>query len=313
MDYLFALQTLREGAGGSLTPFFIIISEFATAGGPIILAFVYWCVDKRIGAWGMFNMTIGQLATNLVKLSACTYRPWVQDSRLHIAPEVAGSATGYSFPSGHTTMACSCFGTIGVWQRKRPWVVVLMVLLVLLVALARNWLGAHTLEDVTVAIALAAAVMVVTTAAMRYLDAHPEKDVAFALGIMAVCIIAVIYVMLKPYPMDYDEAGMLLVDPREMSPDFWSATGMMIGWTLSWVIERRFIQFDCGGTAGRKAVRFLVGLILFALIYKVAMPALVAGLDPNLGEFLQMLVTLVFIGCLYPTAIKLVQRRAKRP
>ena len=311
VDYLFALQILREGTGSPLTPFFIVISEFVIAGGPIILVFVYWCVDKRIGAWGLFNITIGQFATDIVKLTACVYRPWLQDGRLYIVPEVADSATGYSFPSGHTTMACSSFGSIGMWQRRRLWVVLPMVLLALLTAFARNWLGAHTLKDVLVAMALVVVVMAVATAAMRYLDAHPEKDVVFGLGIIAVCGVAAAYVMLKPYPMDYNTAGMLLADPHEMTPDFWGSVGMLLGWTLSWVIERRFIQFDCGGTKGRKAVRFLVGAILFALVYEVAMPALVAGLDPNLGKFLQRFAAFIAAGCLYPAAIKFVQNRSK--
>ena len=114
-----------------------------------------------------------------------------------------------------------------------------------------------------------------------------------------------------PYPMDYNTAGMLLADPHEMTPDFWGSVGMLLGWTLSGVIERRFIQFDCGGTKGRKAVRFLVGAILFALVYEVAMPALVAGLDPNLGKFLQRFAAFIAAGCLYPAAIKFVQNRSK--
>ncbi len=310
MEYLLFLQTLREGSGSALTPLFVFISDSAVAGGPIILAFVYWCVDKRMGAWGLFNLALGQFVTEIVKLTACVNRPWVKDSRISLCPQAAKTATGYSFPSGHTTLATSTYGSVAVWQRKRTWIAVPLAVLVLLTAFSRNWLGAHTLQDVLAAIGLVALVMFVNTKAMRYLDEHPEKDIAFAAAIILLCVLGAVYVLLKPYPMDYGPTGELLVDPKMMTQDFWSAAGVLSGWTISWLAERRFIKFDCDGSKKQKAVRFVVGILLLGFVYGVAAPAMVAGFNPNLGEFLKYFIMLVFIGCLFPAGIKFVQVRS---
>lgn len=312
MEYLYALQTLREGAGEVLTPFFFAISEFVIVGGILLLMFVYWCVDKRIGAWGMFNLTLAHFFTNVIKVTACVNRPWVQDSRLYLAEEAVGTATGYSFPSGHTALGTAAYGTLGVWQRKRWWVVALMAALIVLTAFSRNWLGAHTLRDVCMSVALAAAVMVFTSLAMRHLDAHPNHDVAFAALIFVMCAAMVLYVSIKPFPLEYTATGALLVDPADMTPDAWGSAGLALGWAISWVIERRFIGFDCGGTRGCKAIRFLVGAVLFAVTYLAVMPVAVAALDPNLGKLVEHFVTIIVVGCFYPYLIKLVQSKRER-
>lgn len=309
MEYLYALQMLREGAGGVLTPFFLAISEFATVGGILLLLFVYWCVDKRIGAWGMFNLTLAHFFTNIIKVTACVNRPWVQDPRLHLAKEAVGTATGYSFPSGHTALGTAVYGTIGVWQHKRRWVVVLMVALIVLTAFSRNWLGAHTLRDVCMSVALAAAVMALTSLAMRHLDAHPNHDVAFAALIFVMCAVAVLYASIKPFPLEYTATGALLVDPADMTPDAWGSAGLASGWAVSWVVERRFIGFDCGGTRGWRSIRFLGGAALFAATYLVIMPAAVAALDPSPGKLVERFVTIIVGGCFYPCLIKFVQNK----
>ena len=303
------LQTLREGAGSAFTPFFVVMSEYGMAIGPVILAFVYWCVDKRIGAWGFFNLALANLVTNVIKLTACVYRPWVLDSRLHVAPQVAATATGYSFPSGHTATAFSSNGSIAWWQRrKHTWLAVLMVASALLTGFARNWLGAHTLPDVCAAIGVSIAIMVVTSLAMRYLDVHPEKDVLFVVIMLAVCALASVYVTLKPYPMDYTPAGTLLVDPHDMTPDFWASVGLVSGWAVSWLVERRFIGFDCGGTKGRKALRFFVGVVVLGVILTLFAP-IVAASSPDLGDFLECFVVVLVVGCVFPALVKVVQNR----
>ena len=304
------LQTLREGPGAMLTPFFIAMSEYVIAAGPIMLAFVYWCVDKRIGAWGFFNLTLSGLATSVVKLTTCVYRPWILDGRLHIDPRVASSATGYSFPSTHTTMASSTFGSIAWWQRRRrAWFAVVLVIVTLLIGFARNWLGAHTLLDVCAALCVAAVVMVITSLVMRYLDANPSKDVMIVLLVLATCAVAAIYVMVKPYPMDYTPTGALLVDPKDMTPDFWEFVGLTSAWAISWLIERRFVGFDCNGTKARKAIRFIAGTALVGVTYVLVMPAVVAPLDPSVGRLIQRFVTILVFGCVFPAIVKFVQVR----
>ncbi|MFR6582359.1 MAG: phosphatase PAP2 family protein [Ruminococcus sp.] len=56
------------------------------------------------------------------------------------------AATGYSFPSGHTTRATAMFGGSGLWfmEKKHSVVAGLLFVLVFLTMFSRNYLGVHT-------------------------------------------------------------------------------------------------------------------------------------------------------------------------
>lgn len=48
------------------------------------------------------------------KLFACCYRPWVREPKIVPAGDAITSASGYSFPSGHSIWATSEYGTIAI-------------------------------------------------------------------------------------------------------------------------------------------------------------------------------------------------------
>ena len=147
-EYLLFLQNLRAEAPNFINSLLLFISEFAAGSLPVVIIVVfYWCIDKRTGQRMGLCFAGATMVTQLIKNIACVYRPWKQDARLQIAPEAAATATGYSFPSGHATLAASFYGNIAAYLKKySKWWILPCVLLTLLTAFARNWLGAHTPE-----------------------------------------------------------------------------------------------------------------------------------------------------------------------
>ena len=108
IKYLLFLQGLRENAPAWINGALFGISEIAAGVIPLLaMALVYWCFSKKSGVFMLFSYNLGNGINALLKDSACIYRPWVRDSRVTLAKEVASSATGYSFPSGHATLALS--------------------------------------------------------------------------------------------------------------------------------------------------------------------------------------------------------------
>jgi undecaprenyl-diphosphatase len=89
------------------------------------------------------------------------------------------SLTGPGFPSGHTMMATIIFGFIAVFLIPRiaswPWrflTVAFTILLILLVALSRMYLGAHYLSDVLAAMAAGIAWLALCLTAVETLRRH---------------------------------------------------------------------------------------------------------------------------------------------
>lgn len=264
MEYLLLLQTFRESTNNVLTPLMMQISEFIIGIIPLlVVAMVYWVYSKKAGAWILLNVSGTYWLNGILKLTACVYRPWIRDSRVIPAEAAFSSATGYSFPSGHSTFATAYYGcgALCCWkQRKTRAVSVVMVLLLATTMFSRNYLGVHTPQDVLVGFLSSALFLLVSIRLFRWMeDGNQKRDLmvlAAGLGLMA---LSVVYIMAKPYPMDYVD-GALLVDPEKMKPDTICGIAAVVGWLVGWYLERRFVRFE-NPTDKRK------GLVIGALAY----------------------------------------------
>lgn len=314
LDYLFWLQGLREQAPALLNQVLLAISELAAGSLPVVVVvLIYWCVDKRAGQ-RMGLCYVGALNTSqLLKNIACVYRPWKRDPRLYIAPEAAESATGYSFPSGHATMGTAFYGSLAIFLRKRSkWWILPCVVMTLLTAFARNWLGAHTPQDVLVGMLVGLVFLLISGRLLRWVEGGKHRDVLFTLVGLALSAAMLLYTSLKPYPMDYLPDGSLLVDPWEMMTDCYQAAGAMMGFLLSFLLERRFVRFSAGGSVPRRIVRGVVGVALLLAVQKGLKFAGNLLLDAHWSGFVQMLGLMIFAIVLYPALFQAVEKRIKR-
>ena len=177
IQYLLLLQNLRNSTSNALTPFMEMISLFAVTYLVIVPALVYWCVDKRSGLYTMASYTTTVAINAVVKLTACIYRPWIRDSRVLPAGDAITTATGYSFPSGHTTSSTSIYGALAVsaWKKMR-WVSVLCIIFALLTCFSRNYLGVHTPQDVLVGMAEGVLILWAMSKLFPWLDKNPGKE-----------------------------------------------------------------------------------------------------------------------------------------
>ena len=338
MDYLYNLQLIREGAPEFINIVLLGISEFISVGGIFIACFVYWCLDKRSGAFILGSFSGGYMLNQVFKNTACVYRPWVSDPRLTLAPEASSSATGYSFPSGHTLSATTVYGGTGIYAHRHKIFVAFMSLMIVLTAFARNWLGAHTLKDVAFAIIEGLAVLIINVFIMKWL-AKKDEEAARSAGnyskeraslstsfvntrcgkervilfavFAALTIVALIYLDTKDYPVDYDDNGVMLADPYDMITDCFTGAGMFLGFLCGWILEKRFIGFSVEGTKKQKALRFILGFISLAAIYLGILPLVLGSLDEHTEHIIKYFVVFFYASGIYPALIKLVQSKRK--
>ena len=96
----------------------------------------------------------------------------------------------------------------------------------------------------TVNCQLAAVLLVAFKLLLDWVDKNPSKDWIVLVSGVALCVILILYAALKGYPVDYDEAGKVIVDPNKMSVDAFKNAGMGLGFIIGWFLERRFIKFS---------------------------------------------------------------------
>ena len=308
MDYLYALQCLREAGPEFVNYIFLFISEFFFMGGIVFATYVYWCVDKSAGTSILVGYGTSVFVNQIIKNVACVYRPWIRDQRLHVDPIAKGSATGYSFPSGHTVSAASVFGGISVWQKKKRWVVILMSVFIFLVAFSRNWLGAHTMKDVVVAVLVAAVVLSICSLVRYYLIRHPEKDTVVCLSFIAVSLIVLLLLNLKSYPIDVGSDGLVLVDPYHMKTDCFTSSGVMCGMFLGMWLERHYLQFEVSKEKDTNIKIILVGAFLVLFVY-LSFGYIFAFLGEHWCHFIKYFAIFFTIFYFYPLIFTYVRRR----
>ena len=179
INILLALQNFRNGVGACLVSFMTkmsFIGEMNTV--LIITALIYWCVSKDFGQYLLMGWSANRVVNGFLKVTACVYRPWIRDARIVPESGALAAATGYSFPSGHSTNAASLFGG-GAIRKELPKALRIVLGVVLaLIPFSRCFLGVHTPQDVLVGTGAGLLVMWLTVKLIAWIETHPEKDVA---------------------------------------------------------------------------------------------------------------------------------------
>ena len=106
ISILLALQNIRNGAGGIFAEFLLkmtFLGEMNTV--LILMSVIYWSVSKEFGTWLLMGWSGIRVVNGFLKVTACVYRPWIRDPRILPYGDSMTTATGYSFPSGHTMCA----------------------------------------------------------------------------------------------------------------------------------------------------------------------------------------------------------------
>ena len=147
MDFLYLLEGIRFPA---LDQLMLLVTHLGEETVFLVIALiVFWCVDKYHGYYLLGVGLFGNLASQFMKIACRIPRPWVRDPDFTVVEAAKAEAGGYSFPSGHTQTAVGTFGAIAATQ-KRKGIAVACVILAVLTAFSRMYLGVHTPADVLV-------------------------------------------------------------------------------------------------------------------------------------------------------------------
>lgn len=312
MDYLYFLQNLREGALSFLNPILLCISE----AGLVIAVFagfiIYWAFDKQSGKKIICGFALSTAFSNFIKDIFCISRPWISDARLHVDPIASKTATGYSFPSGHSTTAASVFGGIAFWKRARKLIAVLFWLLVIVILFARNWLGCHTLLDVSAGFAIGTCFMLLSFFLLDKIEASFKAELIFFGAGILFCAGAIYFLLTKSYPVILDAEGKLLVDVVSMKAEGVKNIANFAGFLIGWFLERRFVNFEIPETKGKKVLATVLGFLTAALLYKVICPLSLKSVDVIVRGFITHFV-LFFWGIFgFPAVLRLFKKSSKK-
>ena len=305
IDILLLWQQFRNGAGACLVSFMTKMSFIGEMNTVLIfIGLIYWCISKRFGNYLLMGWSGSRVVNGLLKVMACVYRPWIRDARIVPDQEALETATGYSFPSGHSTNAGALYGGGAIRRELSKPLRVMLGVIAVLIALSRNYLGVHTPQDIVVGLCSGVLVMWLTGKLMDWIDAHPGKDILVMCAGIAVSVVVVVYAAVKPYPVDYDAAGKLLVDGAKMANDTYKGAGWCAGFLAGWVLERRYVGFSTDVPMLTRVSRLTFGLFGYYLISLVLIPLMKGWIPGPMGTLTTCFVQMFYIAFIFPWCMK---------
>lgn len=282
MDILLAFQSLRNPLADAVFKLFTVLGEQYF----IMLLFCYlaWCSDKHFAQKTGFAFCIGLGINQIVKIIFCVQRPWILNEKLTPSKTALKTATGYSFPSGHTQSGTTVFGSLAIHIKKRA-VQILFVLCAVMTAVSRLYFGVHTPADVCVSFVLGVFVIFATEKLYPLFEKHPAASAAvFA----AISLALPFFAVLKPYPAYHKPEYMY---------DCIKIAGAIGGFAIGRFLERKFLKYKTDGTLTQKTARCAAGIILL-----IALKLTLKNLLPQTYAvmYIQNFVLLFWCVFLYP-------------
>ena len=306
MSFLLLQQAFRNGSGFFLVDFMKKMTFFGELNTTlVILAIIYWCISKDLGTYLMMGWSGNRIANGFMKITVCAYRPWIRDSRIIPHGDAITTATGYSFPSGHTMNAGTVYGGTAMYGKNfsKP-LKIMLYLIVVLVALSRTFLGVHTPQDVLVGMASSLLVMWLTLKLTRWIAEKPEKDKLVACIGFVLAIALGLYAALKSYPVDYDSNGKIIVEGAKMANDTFKAVGWVSAFLTGWILERRFVGFSTDISKERRFSRGIFGIMGYYAVTFVLNTLLKKWIPGPVGTILTCFLQMFYITFLFPWIMK---------
>ena len=247
--FAFELQFLRWLEGlrtGFLNAFFEGITMLGEETLIILLVVALWfAVDKKL-AQQVFFVTATSLSVNgIIKSFAKVPRPFTKG----ITCVRLDTATGYSFPSGHT-QGFATWSSFFAVKLKKAWLTILVGVLIALVAISRLYLGAHYPSDVIVAVALGVGLSI----AGNYFFEKVENVKKLYLGTLLILTPFIVYFL-------------FVADP--LFADLFKTFGMVGGLVALSFLDEKMKPLSYDVAWWKKLVRIVIGVVLAVALKEV--------------------------------------------
>ena len=225
----------------------------------ILSAIMYWCINKKYGQKLLFALTSNIAINTGIKEFVKAPRPIGIEGLKSLR---VSTATGYSFPSGHTQTATTFWTSLMIIFRKK-WVNILGIVMILGVGLSRLYLGVHWPIDVIGGWIFG---IVFTVIFLKLFDIV-DKNKDYRLLLLTL-IPFIIYIFIVK------------------SDSYVKMLGLFIGFIIGYIIEDKFIKFNTiyeykkevnfsSKTCNRKdyivksVYRFLLGIFTLLLVFLI--------------------------------------------
>lgn len=208
----------------------------------LIVVSLWFAVNKELGQKVLFITASSLCVNTIIKNVTKIPRPFTQG----ISCVRVETATGYSFPSGHTQMFAT-WSTLFAVKYKKLWLSILIGVLILLVGFSRLYLGAHYPMDVITGIILGVGISILGN---RLFDRIYDKKKLYG-AVLAVFTPFVVFFLITADPL---------------FEDLFKLYGMIGGLTIVAFLDERCASLSYDVVWWKKVLRIVIGVAVAFLL-----------------------------------------------
>lgn len=236
LDFLKWLEGIRNGFLNGLFQAITILGEETLM--ILIVVTLWFAVNKRLAQKLLF-ITVSSLSVNgVIKNFAKIPRPFTKG----VSCVRADTATGYSFPSGHT-QGFATWSTVFLIKYKKVWLSIITGFLVLSVGFSRLYLGAHYPSDVVIGLALGVGI--------GFLGNLLFEKVRDTKKLYLATVIAFV-----PFVVYF------LIEANPLFADLYKTFGMLGGLTVVAFLDEKCKPLSYDVAWWKKLLRIVIGVVL---------------------------------------------------
>ena len=243
------IKFIQSFSSSFLDVFFEFITLFGEETILVLLAaFVFLSVDKNKGYKLIFTIASGTCFNALIKNIVKFERPIGIEG---IVSKRVETATGYSFPSGHTQATSTFWSSLAIITKNKR-LYIFSAILIILVAISRLYLGVHWPTDVIFGALFGFLWALIISKVFDYIQNN--KSYKLLIGSSLTFVILTI----------------ILGDN-----DFYKSAGLLLGLSIGYVIEDKYVNLSIEMSKRNKAITYVilvVGLLIIKSVLKLIFP-----------------------------------------
>lgn len=199
-----------------------------------VIAALYWCVNKSFGLRLAFIQIFSMFTNGVIKNIFNAPRPIGQEGIFSLRTE---TATGYSFPSGHT-QGSATFWTALMKIYKKFWIYLVGSVIILAVGISRLYLGVHWPKDVVGGIIFGILSVFIGDKIIN--QSLEKKAHSYILILVLPALLGLIFFK--------DE-------------DYVKSVAMAVSFYVGYILENKYIAFDTKAPFLQQVIKTLIGLL----------------------------------------------------
>ena len=236
-----------------ISPFWDSFFQIVTMTGEesfyiIAAAIIFWCVNKKFGYKLGFALLTSTITNIILKDIINAARPIGVPGIRSLRVE---TATGQSFPSGHTQGATT-FWISCIIKVRRKWIYIVGILAITLVSISRLYLGLHYPIDVIGGIVIGIICVIISNYIFEY--AEKTKKTWVLMIIIVPTLIGMIFFREKAY---------------------YTIAGTVLGFFIGYILETKYVKYDVRSSIFKQLIKLVFGLVILMTLkgmLKVILP-----------------------------------------